>query len=335
MPTMTDTRCCSRLTSHPSTKRQRATLNSAARSRPSAGRVLPLSADPGQDSSVDPTGRAAYDSTARVGFIGLGSQGAGIARRLLDHGLPTTLWARRKVSLEPFRDSAARFAASPQELGACSDILGVCVVDDAGVEQVLLGAHGALDAMTAGSVVAIHSTISLATLRRIAEIAAARGVAVIDAPVSGGGQAAERGELTVLVGGASGPFANAQRVLKTLGRVIHLGPLGSGLTAKLVNNTLHAAHYALAREAIDAAVNLGLERSAVSQALSICSGSSYSLKAAVQAGGIDALAPAVGPLLRKDVGIFAALASAHGVSAATVIAAADAALRDFGVPRRS
>ena len=80
----------------------------------------------------------------RVGFVGLGSQGAPMARRIIDAGFPTTLWARRAASLEPFADTAAAIAATPAELGAACDVLCLCVVDDAGVEEVLRGPDGAL-----------------------------------------------------------------------------------------------------------------------------------------------------------------------------------------------
>ena len=76
----------------------------------------------------------------RVGFIGLGSQGAPMARRIIDAGYPVTLWARRPASLEPFADTAADVAASPGELAAASDLVCICVVGDADVEEVLTGA---------------------------------------------------------------------------------------------------------------------------------------------------------------------------------------------------
>ncbi len=81
----------------------------------------------------------------RVGFVGLGSQGGPMARRIIDAGFPTTLWARRPESLEPFADTPAAVAGSLGELGAASDVLGVCVIDDAGVDEVLRGPDGALE----------------------------------------------------------------------------------------------------------------------------------------------------------------------------------------------
>lgn len=272
--------------------------------------------------------------TLRVGFIGLGDQGGGMASRLIECGIATTLWARREASLEPFRSGAAAFAATPAELGSHSDIVGICVVDDAGVEQVVLGEDGVLAGMAPGALLVLHSTISLATCEHIHAEARRLGVAVIDAPVSGGGFAAAKGELTVLVGGAGADVERARPVLETYGaQVIYLGPLGSGLLAKLVNNTLHAAHYALARDAISAGTQMGLDGDALGRALAVSSGNSYSLNTAVAVGGFDVLAPMVGSLLLKDVALFDALTAERGVSTGSLVAVADEALTLFGRPR--
>ena len=140
----------------------------------------------------------------RVGLVGLGSQGAPMARRIIDAGFPTTLWARRAESLEPFGDTPAAVATSVAELGAAADVLGVCVVDDAGVDEVLRGPDGALDAMAAGAIVVVHSTVHPTTCLRLQEDFPA--IHVIDAPVSGGGPKAAPRERVVLGGGpAAGP----------------------------------------------------------------------------------------------------------------------------------
>ena len=257
-----------------------------------------------------------------------------MASRLIECGIATTLWARREASLEPFRSGAAAFAATPAELGARSDVVGICVVDDAGVEEVVLGVEGTLAGMAPGALLILHSTIGLATCERIDAEARRRGIAVIDAPVSGGGFAAAKGELTVLVGGAGADVERARPVLETYGaQVIHLGPLGSGLLAKLINNTLHAAHYALARDAISAGTQMGLDGEALGQALAVSSGNSFSLNTAVAVGGFDVLAPMVGSLLLKDVALFDELTVKREVSTGSLVAVADEALALFGQPR--
>jgi len=95
----------------------------------------------------------------RVGFIGLGSQGAPMARRIIEAGYPVTLWARRPRTLEPFADTGAKTAGTPAELAAASDLVCLCVTADADVEQVIAGAGGVLAALAEGGVIAVHSTV--------------------------------------------------------------------------------------------------------------------------------------------------------------------------------
>ncbi|MGB8389174.1 NAD(P)-dependent oxidoreductase, partial [Mycobacterium sp.] len=137
----------------------------------------------------------------KVGFIGLGSQGAPMARRIIDGGYPTTLWARSPATLEPFADTPATVAESPAELGAASDLACLCVVGDADIDEITCGERGLLTAMKPGSIIAVHSTVHPNTCRELAKNAGAYGVSVIDAPVSGGGPAAAEGRLLVMAGG--------------------------------------------------------------------------------------------------------------------------------------
>lgn len=238
----------------------------------------------------------------RVGFIGLGSQGAPMACRIVDAGFPTTLWARRSVSLEPFADSGAARASSLIELGEASDILGVCVVNDDDVRSVVLGDEGVLFGMKWGSLIAIHSTVHPRTCKEIADVARSLGVSVIDAPVSGGGPAAAAGKLLVLVGGAESDVERARPVLSAYGEpVVHLGPLGSGQLAKLVNNALMTAQLGLADDALRIGASLQLDPAALAEALTHGSGASFSLGVRARMGNDISHFP--GDLLRKDIGI--------------------------------
>ncbi len=108
----------------------------------------------------------------RVGFIGLGSQGGPMARRIVEGGHELTLWARRPATLEPFADTAAKTAGSPAELAATSDLVCVCVVGDDDVREVLGGDAGVLAGLASGGIIAIHSTIHPDTCTEIAESAA-------------------------------------------------------------------------------------------------------------------------------------------------------------------
>ncbi len=292
-------------------------------------------------------------STAlRVGFVGLGSQGGPMARRIVDAGFPTTLWARRPAALEPFAATSAAVVATPAELGAASDVLCICVVDDAGVDEVLRGSpgspdapgardardapggRGALAAMAAGSVVVVHSTVHPATCTRLqADFPA---IHVVDAPVSGGGHKAESRELLVMAGGEPDVVARCRPIFETYGDpVLHVGPLGAGQEAKLLNNVVFTAQLALAAEVFDLAATRGLDRAAIATILESGSGRSYAAQV-VAGGGFDltGLGAVAGPLLAKDVGILAAHA-ALGATDSLLLAAADAALTRMGVDRVS
>src|SRR5246500_766347 len=168
-----------------------------------------------------------------VGFIGLGSQGGPMAERIVEAGFPTTLWARRPASLEPYADTAAKTAGSPAELAAASDLVCLCVVGDDDVREVLYGQTGVLAGLAADGIVAIHSTVHPDTCREVAESAAKHGISVIDAPVSGGSPAAEAGTLLVMAGGDEDAVERCRPVFATYADpIVYLGPLGSGQVAK-------------------------------------------------------------------------------------------------------
>ncbi len=268
----------------------------------------------------------------RAGFIGLGSQGAGMAQRIIGQGVPTTLWARRERSLEPFAGIAA-VATDPVALGRASDVVGICVTDGAAVRDVTLGPRGVLAGMSEGSVLALHSTIGTDECAEIADAAAPRRVHVIDAPVSGGGAAAAEGRLTVYVGGAEDAVARARPVLETYGDpVLHMGALGSGLRTKLLNNALNAAHFALAHDALTIGRALGLDPATLGEALRNGSGRSFSLEVFVGLGSFDAIADHVGPIMSKDVGLFAR-ETGGAPDRAVLLASADRFLELVGHPR--
>lgn len=212
---------------------------------------------------------------SKYGFIGLGSQGAPMAQRMIDAGLPVVLWARRQQSLDQYRETPAQFAASVAELAAQVEYVGVCVVNDADVMQVC---HELIPAMHPGAQIVIHSTVHPRTCRALAQEASARGLSLIDAPVSGGAPAAEAGALTVMVGGSVEAFKAAKPVLETFGRlIVHLGDIGAGQHAKLVNNALLAANISVAHHALMVGIDLGIPREALVQLLLASSGRSFGL----------------------------------------------------------
>lgn len=260
----------------------------------------------------------------RVGFIGLGSQGGPMARRIAEKGHPTTLWARRPATLEAFADTTARVASSPAELAATSDLVCICVVNDADVEQVV---DAILPGLAEGSIVAIHSTVHPDTCRRIA--ARAQGIAVIDAPVSGGGVAATEGRLLVMAGGDASVVDRCRPVFASYADpVVHLGALGAGQVAKLLNNLLFTANLATAASALELGKALQVDPRQLGEVIVRGTANSFALGRVVAAGGtVDRIAAHAGPLLRKDVRLIAELAQSAGAPAGVVLDAADATLR--------
>jgi 3-hydroxyisobutyrate dehydrogenase-like beta-hydroxyacid dehydrogenase len=226
-----------------------------------------------------------------------------MARRIIDAGFETTLWARRAETLEQFADTKVNVAADVRELGAASDVLCVCVVDDAGVNEVLRGSSGALAGMAEGSTVIVHSTVHPATCLELQDDHPA--VHVVDAPVSGGGHKAAARELLVMVGGPDDVVDRCRPILETFGDpVLHVGPLGAGQEAKLLNNALFTAQLGLAAEVFELANDRGLDQAALASILASGSGRSYA--AEVVAGGgftLDGLGAVAGPLLAKDLRI--------------------------------
>jgi 3-hydroxyisobutyrate dehydrogenase len=234
----------------------------------------------------------------KVGFIGLGSQGAPMARRIVDAGYPVVLWARRPDSLLPFAETAAQTAASIADLGARSEHVGICVVDDAGVSQVC---EQLIPAMHPGGRIAIHSTVHPRLCVALSAQAAARGLSLIDAPVSGGGPAAAAGTLTVMVGGDEAAAAAARPIFATFASlIVRLGGVGAGQTGKLINNALMAAHVATAHHALAAASILGLDRTALGDIVKASSGRSYGFEVYARLPSPSAFAHGA-KLLAKDV----------------------------------
>ena len=270
----------------------------------------------------------------QVGFIGLGSQGAPMARRIIEGGFPTTLWARRPATLEPFADTPAKIAQSPAELATSSDLVCLCVVGEADIEQVVNGDDGLLAGLKPGSVIAVHSTVHPDTCKALAKRAAGKGVSVIDAPVSGGGPAAATGRLMVMVGGESDAVEKCRPVFESYADpVVHLGELGSGQTTKLLNNLLFTANLGTAATALSLASALGISPERLTEVISRGSGNSFALNVIGDEGTLDRLAGLAGTLLQKDVRLIVDLAEQSATRAGAVLDAADAALTLMDHPR--
>jgi len=212
--------------------------------------------------------------TLKTGFIGLGNQGSPIARQWIDAGFPLTIWARRAESLKPFADTAAEVANAPADLAQACDLIGICVVNDSDVRQVLFEAD-VLEAMRPGSIIAIHSTLLPETVIELDKKARSLGVHLLDAPVSGGSHGARAGTMTVMVGGDAEPLERVRAVFETFAtKIAHLGPVGAGQMMKLLNNNLAYANLVMGINAMELASQLGIDRDVAADVIRSSSGNS-------------------------------------------------------------
>ena len=204
--------------------------------------------------------------TLRAGFIGLGNIGKPMARRIVDAGLSLTVFDVAPSPVAELVAAGARAARTAREVAATSDVVGVCVRDDSEVRGVVLGDDGVLAGATPGLVVAIHSTVLPRTVREIAAALAARGVAVVDACITGGAAGAAQGKLTYMVGGEGEILEKCRPVFATSAeRIVHTGPLGSGVSVKLCNNLMTYLGFLAAFEATSLARAGGLSEKALEE----------------------------------------------------------------------
>ncbi len=214
----------------------------------------------------------------RLGFIGLGIMGRGMTRNLLAAGFDLTVHNRTPERMRPLAEAGAATAASPAELAASSDVVFVCVSDTPDVEHVLLGDGGVVHGANPGSLVVDMSTISPRATRRMAERLGGRGVAMLDAPVSGGSEGAAKGTLSIMVGGAEADVARARPYLEAMGSTItHVGPTGAGQSCKLVNQILVVVNMLAAAEALLFAQAAGLDLDRTMEAVAGGAGGSWML----------------------------------------------------------
>ncbi len=205
----------------------------------------------------------------KIGFIGLGTMGAPMARRLVDAGHDVTVHNRTREREEPLAAAGARRASTPREAAEGNALVITIVSDTPDVQAVVLGDHGAAEGMHEGSVLVDMSTIAPGATRRIATALEERGVAMLDAPVSGGSEGAEQGTLSIMVGGDDEALERVRPALETLGRTItHVGPVGAGQITKAINQVVIAGTYAAIAEGLALGLAAGIDVEAAHAAVS-------------------------------------------------------------------
>jgi 2-hydroxy-3-oxopropionate reductase len=186
-----------------------------------------------------------------IGFIGLGVMGVPMAGNLLEAGHPLVVHSRSPEPVEALAEAGAETASSPREVAERADVVITMLPDSPAVEAVVLGEDGVLAGASAGDLLVdmstIHPTVSVA----IAQAAAERGVAALDAPVSGGDVGAQQGILSIMVGGEAADFERARPLFEVLGKtIVHVGEAGAGQVVKACNQVVVAVTIAAVSEAL-------------------------------------------------------------------------------------
>ncbi len=172
----------------------------------------------------------------KIGFVGLGIMGRGMARNILRAGFSLTVWNRTASRMDELVAAGAAAAQSPAACAQQSNIIITCVSDTPDVEQVILGENGIIHAAAPGSLVIDMSTISPQITQQIAAALAEKGIHMLDAPISGGSEGAAKGTLSIMVGGEAAQVERALPVLQAMGqKITHVGGAGAGQMVKLVN----------------------------------------------------------------------------------------------------
>jgi len=206
--------------------------------------------------------------TERVGFVGLGVMGAPMARHLLSAGFPLTVHSRSAPPVEALVDEGASWAGKAADVARNADVIVTMLPDTPDVDLVLLGADGVAEGAAPGSLVIDMSTIDPIATRTFAERLGENGVAMLDAPVSGGQVGAEAGTLSIMVGGPDDAFERALPLFEAMGStIVHVGPAGAGQVAKACNQLVIASAVEAVGEAFVLAVKAGVEPAKVREAL--------------------------------------------------------------------
>ena len=269
-----------------------------------------------------------------IGFLGLGTMGAAMAANLANAGFVVTAWNRTPNRAPELDVLGVRRALTPADVGRAADVIVICVSDTPDVEAVLFGPSGLIDGSSAGQLIVDCSTISPSATRDFAARLAERGIDLVDAPVSGGSEGAQKATLTIFCGGQTAAVERARPILAAMGRTItHVGPNGAGQAVKAINQVILAGTYLGVAEGIVLAAKAGLDVEQVVEALG--GGAAQSWVLANRSGRMLANDYPLGfklSLHRKDLRIALELAREMGVDlpVTTITAAIEDELIDDG-----
>ncbi len=216
----------------------------------------------------------------KIGFIGLGVMGKRMAINIVKNGFDVTVSDLVKEAVDELVGMGAKSEVLGCDLAKDKDVIFTSLPNSAIVEGVILGKNGVLEGAKEGAIIVDLSSITPKTIQNIAKRAEAKGVTVLDAPVSGGAIGAEKGTLSIMVGGDKEKFEMVLPVLNCIGtKVNHVGAVGAGDTVKLVNNLLLGVNMVAVSEALALGVKAGIEPEILYNIIKESSGSSYALTA--------------------------------------------------------
>ena len=253
-------------------------------------------------------------SDVRVGFVGAGSMGTPMVERMLAAGHTVTVYARRAEVRDRFAAAGASVTDVIAEAAIGNQVVLECLYSDAQAEELFLGDGRLVRALEPGAVFGMHHTGSPAFAQRVAEAARARGADAVDAPVSGANTDIEAGNLTVMLGGEAASRDRVREVIVSYSKyVFDVGAIGTAQGVKLLNNSVFAANLQLAFDTERVGRALGIDLPVLVEILHASSGQSYALDVLGPIGGTEAMIPAAGHYMRKDVDATKAVAAELGL----------------------
>ena len=213
----------------------------------------------------------------KVAFIGMGTMGVSMALNILKAGHEVTVHNRTREKEAPVAEAGARQAASPRKASKGAEIIITCLSDTPDVEEVILGEDGVIHGAQQDAIVIDMSTISPTATRRMAEALSKKGIKMLDAPVSGGSEGAQKGTLSIMVGGDEADLKHAEPVLQAMGEITYIGPIGAGQMTKAINQIVVAGTYWGVAEGIALGLKAGLDMEKVVQAVGSGAAASWTL----------------------------------------------------------
>ena len=211
-----------------------------------------------------------------IGFIGLGQMGRHMSRRILEAGYSLTVNDLEKQAASHLLEKGAKWGATPKEVAESCEVVVTCLPTPQSVEQVVYGENGLKSGWKKGDIYIDMSTNSPSVVRRVAEDAKTMGVAVLDAPVSGGTRGAEMGTLAIMVGGDSATLEKVRKIFEAMGQgIFHVGDVGCGNIAKLVNNLISLTINSITAEGFVLGVKAGIDPQILQEAVKVSTGNSY------------------------------------------------------------